>query len=211
MTPTAAGPPTPCSRSTTSTSPSTGTEILRGRHPRRAGRRAPRPDGPERLGEVDPRQHPARQPGLRGHRGPHPLPGRGHHRACRPSERAARGLFLGFQHPEEIPGVSVLNFLRQAMAGPQGHRRLLGARGAHGAHGVDEAPRHGRPLHRALPQRGLLRRREEAQRDPADGADGARLRGARRDRLRPRHRRAARRRRRHRRGAQATARSSASC
>jgi Fe-S cluster assembly ATP-binding protein len=31
-------------------------------------------------------------------------------------ERAARGMFLGFQHPEEIPGVSVLNFLRQAMA-----------------------------------------------------------------------------------------------
>ena len=30
--------------------------------------------------------------------------------------RAARGLFLGFQHPEEIPGVSVLNFLRQSMA-----------------------------------------------------------------------------------------------
>jgi Fe-S cluster assembly ATP-binding protein len=33
-----------------------------------------------------------------------------------PDERAARGLFLGFQHPEEIPGVSVLNFLRQAMS-----------------------------------------------------------------------------------------------
>jgi Fe-S cluster assembly ATP-binding protein len=31
-------------------------------------------------------------------------------------ERAARGIFLGFQHPEEIPGVSVLNFLRQAIA-----------------------------------------------------------------------------------------------
>jgi len=31
-------------------------------------------------------------------------------------ERAARGMFLGFQHPEEIAGVSVLNFLRQAMA-----------------------------------------------------------------------------------------------
>lgn len=30
--------------------------------------------------------------------------------------RGARGLFLGFQHPEEIPGVSVLNFLRQSMA-----------------------------------------------------------------------------------------------
>src|SRR5260221_199342 len=31
-------------------------------------------------------------------------------------QRAARGMFLGFQHPEEIPGVSVLNFLRQTMA-----------------------------------------------------------------------------------------------
>jgi Fe-S cluster assembly ATP-binding protein len=31
-------------------------------------------------------------------------------------ERAARGMFLGFQHPEEIPGVNVLNFLRQALA-----------------------------------------------------------------------------------------------
>jgi Fe-S cluster assembly ATP-binding protein len=35
-------------------------------------------------------------------------------------QRAARGLFLGFQHPEEIPGVSVLNFLRQAMARRKG-------------------------------------------------------------------------------------------
>jgi len=36
------------------------------------------------------------------------------------ADRAARGLFLGFQHPEEIPGVSVLNFLRQAMSARQG-------------------------------------------------------------------------------------------
>ncbi|HEX6312656.1 MAG TPA: Fe-S cluster assembly ATPase SufC [Acidimicrobiia bacterium] len=35
-------------------------------------------------------------------------------------DRAARGLFLGFQHPEEIPGVNVLNFLRQAMAARKG-------------------------------------------------------------------------------------------
>src|SRR5436190_7539197 len=33
-----------------------------------------------------------------------------------PAGRAARGMFLGFQHPEAISGVSVLNFLRQAMA-----------------------------------------------------------------------------------------------
>jgi Fe-S cluster assembly ATP-binding protein len=37
-----------------------------------------------------------------------------------PDQRAARGMFLGFQHPEEIPGVSVLNFLRQAMAARKG-------------------------------------------------------------------------------------------
>jgi Fe-S cluster assembly ATP-binding protein len=35
-------------------------------------------------------------------------------------QRATRGLFLGFQHPEEIPGVSVLNFLRQAMSRRKG-------------------------------------------------------------------------------------------
>ena len=34
--------------------------------------------------------------------------------------RAARGLFLAFQHPEEIPGLSVLNFLRQAMSTRKG-------------------------------------------------------------------------------------------
>ena len=37
-----------------------------------------------------------------------------------PDERAARGMFLAFQHPEEIPGVSVLNFLRQALAARKG-------------------------------------------------------------------------------------------
>ncbi|HKH26217.1 MAG TPA: Fe-S cluster assembly ATPase SufC [Acidimicrobiia bacterium] len=36
------------------------------------------------------------------------------------NERASRGLFLGFQHPEEIPGVTVLNFLRQAMSARKG-------------------------------------------------------------------------------------------
>jgi Fe-S cluster assembly ATP-binding protein len=37
-----------------------------------------------------------------------------------PHERAARGIFLGFQHPEAIPGVNVLNFLRQAIAARKG-------------------------------------------------------------------------------------------
>jgi Fe-S cluster assembly ATP-binding protein len=37
-----------------------------------------------------------------------------------PDARAARGMFLGFQHPEAISGVSVLNFLRQAMSNRKG-------------------------------------------------------------------------------------------
>lgn len=32
-----------------------------------------------------------------------------------PSERAARGLFLSFQHPMEIPGVATMNFIRTAL------------------------------------------------------------------------------------------------
>src|SRR5689334_19646917 len=35
--------------------------------------------------------------------------------ALEPHERAAAGLFLGFQYPVEIPGVSYLQFLREAL------------------------------------------------------------------------------------------------
>jgi len=35
--------------------------------------------------------------------------------ALEPHERAAAGIFLGFQYPVEIPGVSTLNFLRTAV------------------------------------------------------------------------------------------------
>jgi Fe-S cluster assembly ATP-binding protein len=37
-----------------------------------------------------------------------------------PTESAPRGMFLGFQHPETISGVSVFNFLRQALAARKG-------------------------------------------------------------------------------------------
>ena len=40
--------------------------------------------------------------------------------ALPPNERAIRGLFLAFQYPEEIPGVSVINFLRQALSNKVG-------------------------------------------------------------------------------------------
>ena len=37
-----------------------------------------------------------------------------------PDERGRAGMFLGFQYPEEIPGVSVLNFLRTALSNRTG-------------------------------------------------------------------------------------------
>ena len=55
-----------------------------------------------------------------------------------------------------------------------------------------QARRDGRDVPEPRGQRGLLGRREEAQRDPPDGGARAAARDPRRDRLRPRHRRAAR-------------------
>ncbi len=37
-----------------------------------------------------------------------------------PTDRGASGMFLAFQHPEAIPGVSVLQFLRQALSNRTG-------------------------------------------------------------------------------------------
>jgi Fe-S cluster assembly ATP-binding protein len=37
-----------------------------------------------------------------------------------PDERAKRGLFLAMQYPTEVPGVSVVNFLRTAYTGGEG-------------------------------------------------------------------------------------------
>ena len=39
-----------------------------------------------------------------------------------PHERAAAGLFLGFQYPVEIPGVSNVQFLRESLNAQRGHR-----------------------------------------------------------------------------------------
>ena len=69
--------------------------------------------------------------------------------------RAKAGLFLAFQYPEAIEGVSVTQFLRQAMAARKGTGGL-GARGA-GAHDrVDGAPRHGHVVRQPAPEPGVL-------------------------------------------------------
>ncbi len=50
--------------------------------------------------------------------------------AMAPHERAAAGLFLGFQYPVEIPGVSNVQFLREAL---NGQRKARGAEPLTGA------------------------------------------------------------------------------
>ena len=57
-------------------------------------------------------------------------------------ERAKAGMFLAFQYPQEIPGVSVIQFLRQALSARKGiDLSVLELRLADD--GVDEAARHG--------------------------------------------------------------------
>ena len=50
--------------------------------------------------------------------------------ALAPHERAAAGLFLGFQYPVEIPGVSYLQFLRESLNSQRRHRELSELSGA---------------------------------------------------------------------------------
>ena len=62
-----------------------------GRRPEHRPGRDPRPDGAQRLGQVDAREHAARPPLLRGHRGQDRLQGRGHHRGRAPRARQGAG------------------------------------------------------------------------------------------------------------------------
>ena len=109
-------------------------------------------------------------------------------------ERAQAGLFLAFQYPHAIPGrdrdeLPALGDQRD----PQGEGRRRGRpdpdpRVPQGDARRDGALENPAGARSALSERRLFRRREEARRDPADGDAEAAHRGARRDRLRPRHR-----------------------
>ena len=121
-----------------------------------------------------------------------------------PEERACEGVFMAFQYPVEIAGVNNSYFLKAALNAQRKHRgepeldameflelvqdRLTGA--AHRQR-PDAAAR----------QRGLLGRREEAQRDLPDARAAADAGHPRRDGFRARHRRAEDRRRRRQRDA----------
>ena len=93
--------------------------------------------------------------------------------ALPPDERAAKGLFLAFQYPLEIPGVATMTFLRTALNAQRKKRGEAELSTPDFLKRVREVARQAR--HRAgdaAPRRQcrLLRRREEAQRNPADGA-----------------------------------------
>ena len=96
-------------------------EILRGVTLAVRRRRGPRPDGPQRLGQVDPGQHPARPtPPTRSPRAASCFQGEditalAHRRA---GQRAACS--SASSTPRRSRASSVLNFLRQAMAARKG-------------------------------------------------------------------------------------------
>ncbi len=125
-----------------------------------------------------------------------------------PDERAREGVFMAFQYPVEIAGVNNAYFLKAALNAKRKHHgqpeldaiefmQLIREKAK--LLDIDESPAQPRG------QRGLLGRREEAQRDLPDGAARAEARDPRRDRLGPRHRRAEDRRRRRQRAALARA------
>ena len=104
-------------------------------------------------------------------------------------ERARAGMFLAMQYPVEVPGVSMTNFLRTAKTAIDGEAPKLRTWTKDVKAAMAEAA-HRRRLHPAQRQRGLLRRREEARRDPPARALQAEVRRPGRDRLRPGRRRA---------------------
>ena len=175
-----------------------------GRGPRSANRRAARPHGAKRGWQVDPGQGAARLPGVRGHKGPGRLQGGGHHLLADrdqgegghlPRLPVPRGDPRGAPRPVPPPGPF-----------SEERHRPLRARTARGGDGVDAQAGHGRLLRGPLPERGLLRRGEEAQRDPPDGRLSPTWRCSTR-RTRPGHRRPQGRRRRGRPGRAARPRS----
>ena len=97
--------------------------------------------------------------------------------ALEPDERAAKGVFLAFQYPLEIPGVATMTFLRTALNAQRKARGEAELSTPEFMKRVREAARQARdrPGHAApRAQCRLLRRREEAQRNPADGAAASR-------------------------------------
>jgi Fe-S cluster assembly ATP-binding protein len=95
-------------------------EILERGQPDPAQRRNSCADGAQWFGQVDPGLCDGRPPALSGLRGRH-SPGRREHPGDGADERCKAGLFLAFQYPVAVPGVSVANFLRTAVSNVRGY------------------------------------------------------------------------------------------
>ena len=102
-------------------------------------------------------------------------------------QRAQRGLFLAMQYPVEVPGVSVVNFLRTAYQAMKGEQVSALAFRKHMKEKMVAARHRGRDGE-SLRQSGILRRGEEAKRDPPARRARAGDRHPRRDGLWARHR-----------------------
>ncbi len=110
-----------------------------------------------------------------------------------PDERARAGLFMAFQYPVAVPGVTVAKYLRtviNAHREGRGEQTHLPQGLPQDGRGRDAADRGAEGVLEPLPQRRLLRRREEAHGDPPARAPAAQARRHGRDGLRPRRRRA---------------------
>ncbi len=83
--------------------------------------------------------------------------------------RGKAGIFLAFQYPEEIRGRPARPIPAPGAFCSQGSGALCPGVTCV-CHGVDAQTGNGRVLRGPLPQRGLLRRGEEAQRGPPDGS-----------------------------------------
>ena len=113
--------------------------------------------------------------------------------ALEPDERAAKGVFLAFQYPLEIPGVATMTFLRTALNAQRKKRGepeltapefMKRVREAAAKLGIDQEMLR-RPVNVGF-SGGEKKRNEILQMALLE----PQARGARRDRLRPRHRRA---------------------
>jgi Fe-S cluster assembly ATP-binding protein len=104
-----------------------GQEILRGARLGDQQGRDPCHHGPQWVGQEHPGQHAHGPSGLRGDRGEILVQGP-ELVGMSPDERSRLGLFLAFQYPSAIPGVSVANFLRTAINA----RRARGAPASNG-------------------------------------------------------------------------------
>ena len=100
------------------------------------------------------------------------------------NERAKKGIFLSFQNPLEVPGVTLSAFIRTSLEQKTGSRLRLWDFKKKLAEtmkllNMDES------LCRARPERGLLRRRKEKGRNSANAHAGAQAGHSGRDGLRP--------------------------